>query len=132
MIVLDTHVLIWWVNGDGQISAAARKAIERELGTDGQMLISAITAWELAMLIAKGRLALTMDLDDWLATVASIEAVRFVPIDNELAVQSVRLPGEFHADPADRLIIALARHHSVSLVTADERIRGYKHVKTTW
>ncbi|WP_127476306.1 type II toxin-antitoxin system VapC family toxin [Sulfurivermis fontis] len=132
MIVLDTHALIWWVNGDPQLSANAKKAIESELSAEGQVLISAISAWEIAMLVAKGRLALTMDIDDWLETVASIEGVSFVSVDTDVAVQSVRLPGEFHPDPADRLIVALARHHSVPLVTADDKIREYRHVKTIW
>lgn len=64
MIVLDTHALVWWVNGNDQLSPRARKAIEKELAEDGQILVSAITAWEIAMLVAKGRLALTMDIDD--------------------------------------------------------------------
>ena len=132
MIVLDTHALIWWVNGDDRISIQARKAIEKELGAEGQILISSISAWEIAMLVAKGRLALTMDVAEWLSTVAAIEGVRFIPVDNELSVQSVQLPGEFHPDPADRFITALARHYSVPLVTADTRIRAYKHVKTIW
>ena len=132
MIVLDTHTLIWWVNGDQQLSAKAKKAIESELSAEGQVIISAISAWEIAMLIAKGRLALTMDIDDWLETIASIEGVSFVSVDTDVAVQSVRLPGEFHPDPADRLIVALARHHSVPLVTADAKIREYRHVKTIW
>lgn len=132
MIVLDTHALIWWVNGDEQLSMKARKAIEAELSEDGQVMVSAITAWEIAMLVAKGRLALTMDIDDWLATVATIEGVSFVSVDTDVAVQSVRLPGEFHPDPADKLIVALARHHSVPLVTGDTKILGYRHVKTIW
>lgn len=132
MIVLDTHALIWWVNGDKQLSAKAKKAIETELSSEGQVIISAISAWEIAMLVAKGRLALTMDIDDWLETVASIEGVSFVSIDTDVAVQSVRLPGEFHLDPADRLIVALARHLSAPLVTADTKIREYQHVKTIW
>ncbi|MCW8827775.1 MAG: type II toxin-antitoxin system VapC family toxin [Gammaproteobacteria bacterium] len=132
MIVLDTHTLIWWVNGDGQLSQKARKAIENELTADGQVMVSAISAWEIAMLVSKGRLALTMDIDDWLETVASIEGVSFVSVDADVAVQSVRLPGEFHPDPADRLIVALARHHSAPLVTADTKIREYRHVKTVW
>jgi PIN domain nuclease of toxin-antitoxin system len=84
------------------------------------------------MLVAKGRLALTMDIDDWLATVESIEGVSFVPVEPDVAVQSVRLPGEFHPDPADRMIVALARHHSAALVTADAKIQAYQHVKTVW
>jgi PIN domain nuclease of toxin-antitoxin system len=132
VIVLDTHALIWWVNSDKHLSQKALKTVEKELRDEGQVMISAISAWEIAMLVEKSRLALTMDIDDWLKTVASIEGVSFVPVDNDLAVQSVRLPGEFHPDPADRLIVALARHYSVPLVTADTKIRDYQHVKTIW
>ena len=133
MIVLDTHALIWWVNGDSKLSARARKVIESEMTVDGgRILVSAITAWEIAMLINKNRLALTMDLSEWLDTVRSIDAVQFVPIDNEVAIQSVQLPGDFHPDPADRMITALARHYSAMLVTSDDKIRNYRHVKTIW
>ncbi len=133
MIVLDTHVLLWWVNDEGRLSKKALSAIEEEVRReDGQILISSISAWEIALLIAKGRLALTMDVGDWLRTVGKIEGVRFVPVDNEIAVQSVQLPGEFHPDPADRIITALARHLSIPLVTGDTRIRNYRHVKTVW
>ncbi|HPQ26608.1 MAG TPA: type II toxin-antitoxin system VapC family toxin [Gammaproteobacteria bacterium] len=132
MIVLDTHVLIWWVDGDERLSPVARRAIEDELTGRQQLLISAISAWEIAMLIEKGRLVLTMDIGDWLATVEAIEGVVFVPVDHEVAVQSVRLPGEFHPDPADRMIVALARHHAVPLLTADAKIQAYRHVQTVW
>lgn len=132
MIVLDTHVLIWWVNNDSQLSAAARKAITGTLKGGKELLVSSITAWEIALLVKKGRLVLTMDVSDWIATTAAIDGVRYVPVDNELAIHSVELPGEFHPDPADRMITALARRYNVSLVTADNRIREYKHVKTVW
>jgi PIN domain nuclease of toxin-antitoxin system len=132
MIVLDTHALIWWVNDDEQLSDRARKAIEKEIsGEDGQF-ISTITAWEIALLVEKGRLTLTMDVKDWIDTVTAIEGVRFVPIDNDVAIQSVRLPGEFLPDPADRMIVALARRLSTVLVTSDAKIQAYKHVKTIW
>jgi len=133
MIVLDTHALIWWVNDDEQLSDRARKAIEKEIrGEDGQVFISTITAWEIALLVEKGRLTLTMDVKDWIDTVTAIEGVRFVPIDNDVAIQSVRLPGEFLPDPADRMIVALARRLSTVLVTSDAKIQAYKHVKTIW
>ena len=132
MIVLDTHALIWWVDGDDRLSLGAREAIEDELRGRQQLLISAISAWEIAMLIEKGRLVLTMDTEDWLATVEAIEGVVFVPVDQAVAVQSVRLPGAFHPDPADRMIVALARHHAVPLVTADAKIQAYRHVQTVW
>lgn len=132
MIVLDTHVLVWWVNGGKELTAPANKAIKQKMSDGGEILISSITAWEIAMLVGKERLSLTMNIDDWFAVVGEIEGVRFVPVDNELAIQSVSLPGKFHKDPADRMITALARHHSVPLVTADTKIRDYRHVKTIW
>ena len=132
MIVLDTHTLIWWASGDAeQLSAAALQAIESELD-DGKIFVSAISAWELSMLVAKGRIALSMDVAEWLSYVGDIEAVRFVPIDNEIAVKSTELPGEFHKDPADRLIVATARKLAAPLVTVDEKIRAYQHVRTIW
>ncbi|MFA1685898.1 type II toxin-antitoxin system VapC family toxin [Achromobacter dolens] len=131
MIVLDTHALAWWAAGDSQLSRAAREAIEAE-AQDGEILVSAISAWEVAMLAKVGRLALTMDAAAWLDTVAEVPAIRFVPVDVRISVQSVDLPGEFHKDPADRIIVATARHHSVPLVSADLKIRDYPHVQTIW
>ena len=131
MIVLDTHALVWWVSGDPQLSRTAGAAIEAE-GQDGEILISAITAWEVAMLVKAGRLALTMDATAWLDTVVQVPAVRFVPVDVRISVQSVELPGEFHKDPADRFIVATARHLGAPLVTADLKIRDYPHVQTIW
>lgn len=132
MIVLDTHTLIWWASGDeGQLSAAAAQAIEAEMN-GGQIFVSSISAWELAMLVAKGRIALSLDIGDWLSLVGQIEAVSFVPVDNEIAVKSAELPGEFHKDPADRIIVATARKLAAPLVTADDKIRGYPHVHTLW
>lgn len=131
MIALDTHALIWWVAGDSQLSRAAHKAIEAET-QNGEILVSAISAWEVAMLAKAGRLALTMDAEAWLDTVAQVPAIRFVPVDVRISVDSVDLPGEFHKDPADRIIVATARHYSVPLVSADLKIRDYPHVQTIW
>lgn len=75
---------------------------------------------------------LLMSIDDWLEETADVEGVRFVPVDNAIAGESTRLPGEFHKDPADRMIVALARHLNVPLITADKKIRDYKHVRSIW
>lgn len=132
MIVLDTHTLLWWVSGDKeQLSRAATQAIEAELN-GGQIRVSSISAWELAMLVAKGRIALSMDIAEWLSVVKQIEAVSFVPVDNDIAVKSVELPGTFHKDPADRIIVATARKLAAPLVTADDKIRDYPHVRALW
>ena len=132
MIVLDTHVLIWWVNDSKQLLSPGKRAINKALKRGEEILISSISAWEIIMLVKKDRLTLTMDVNDWIVTTAAIESVRYIPVDNTVAMQSVVLPGEFHSDPADRMIVALARHYSASLVTADQRILAYGHVKTIW
>lgn len=133
MIVLDTHALLWWVNDDAQLSKTALDTITQELNSEGgEVLVSSITAWEIALLVEKGRLTLSMNIDDWLDTVAEIDGVSFVPLDIATVVESTRLPGEFHKDPADRMIVSLARHFNVILVTADEKIFAYRHVRTLW
>lgn len=132
MIVLDTHALIWWVNGSDDLSTSAKRAINKALRNDEEVIVSSITAWEIAMLISHGRLVLSMDVDTWLNEVAQIDGVSFLPIDNEIGVKSTILPGEFHKDPADRMIVATARKLSAPLVTADKKIRDYPHVKTIW
>lgn len=129
--MLDTHALVWWVTGDAELSANARAAIKKEL-SGGEIIVSSISAWEIAMLVAREKLVLTVDVDAWLAAVAEIEVVRFVPVNNEIAVKSVSLPGDFHKDPADRMIVATARVLAVPLVTKDEKLRAYLQVKTIW
>ena len=132
MIVLDTHALVWWANGDeSQLSPAALKAISAHTG-DGEIAISSITAWEIAMLVERGRLALTMSVSQWLDTVNQITQIRFIPIDHRIAVDSTQLPGEFHKDPADRMIVATSRGLSAPLITADKKILDYPHVKSIW
>jgi len=133
VIVLDTHALVWWADGGAELSVLAKKAIDGELADgDGLLLVSSISAWEIALLVRKGRLVLSTDVGTWLESVADVDAVRFVPVDNQVAVQSTQLPDPFHADPADRMIVALARRVSSALVTADARIRAYRHVRTIW
>lgn len=132
MIVLDTHALIWWISEDPRLASSAKAAIESTLTGNGRVMVSAISAWELALLVERGRVALAMELEEWLRAVESIEGVSFVPITAALAAQSVNLPGEFHKDPADRMIVALARELNAQLITADEKIQRYPHVRWAW
>jgi PIN domain nuclease of toxin-antitoxin system len=132
VIVLDTHTLLWWASGNTeQLSVAALQAIDGEIA-GGQLMVSSISAWELAMLVASGRVALSIDVGQWLSVVSQVEAVSFVPVDNEIAVKSIELPGQFHKDPADRIIVATARKLGAPIVTLDDKIRGYPHVRTIW
>ena len=130
MILLDTHVLIWWANGEHEkLSAAAIAAIEAE---EQQRLVSAISCWEVAMLVERGRLGLNVDMERWLNLVASVPRLQLLPLSPAVAVASTRLPGTFHADPVDRFLVAQARHLNIALVTADSKIRAYPHVRSLW
>jgi len=139
VILLDTHVLIWWASGDLQrLSPQARAAIEVEIERAAQsgqapgLLVSAISCWEVAMLVERGRLALRLEVERWLAVVASIPAVRLLPLEPAVAVAATRLPEPFHADPADRFLVAQARELAVPLLSADRKIRDYPHGQSLW
>ena len=133
MIVVDTHVLVWWANSDlKKLSRVARSQLALAEKTDGGIIVSTISSWEIAILVSKGRLTLAMDVEDWLNHVAALPGVRFFPIDRQIAVQSVRLPQPFHQDPADRMIVSTARALNFPLITADQDILKYNHVKTLW
>ncbi|MBM5810128.1 MAG: type II toxin-antitoxin system VapC family toxin [Cyanobacteria bacterium M_surface_9_m1_291] len=94
--------------------------------------MSAISCWEVAMLLSRGRLALGMDCERWLTLVQSIPAVALLPLEPAVVVAATRLPEPFHPDPADRFLVAQARTLGVRLVTADVKIRDYPHVQTLW
>ncbi|MDR5784360.1 type II toxin-antitoxin system VapC family toxin [Caballeronia sp. LZ065] len=131
MIVLDTHTLLWWLGG-GTLSKPASAAINDEASEGGEIIISAISAWEIALLVRRGKIALSMDVSDWVEKVGRIAAVQFMPVDNSIAIRSIDLPGRFHNDPADRVIVATARALSAPVVTKDRLIRRYEHVETIW
>ena len=91
-----------------------------------------MSCWEVAMLTHRGRLALNMEVEQWLALVAALPAVQLLPLDPLVAVLATRLPEPFHADPADRFLVAQARHLGIPLLSADSRILVYPHVRSLW
>jgi len=132
VIVLDTHAFVWWVNGQvSELSRRAQLAIEGER-SGGELVVSSISVWEIALLATRRRFALNMDAAAWVMTAEQIQGLRFVPVDNAIALSSVDLPGSLHGDPADRIIVATARTLDVPLVTKDERLLAYAHVRTIW
>lgn len=131
MIVLDTHAWLWWISNPEKLGAAAASAIEQAM-TENGILISSISTWEMALLVAKGRLTLSIDVRDWIRKTESLPFVRFMPMDNTIALRSVALPKEFHADPADRIITATALSTGLPLVTKDKKIRVCSFVRTIW
>ena len=126
MIVLDTQALIWSVSDDERLGSVARTKIKEAARTD-RVLISAITPWEITMLVAKRRLRLGKDVRLWIESSLALPGVVLAPIEPEIAIESVQLPGVFHADSADRFIVATARHYKVPLVTADSAILSYSN-----
>ena len=131
MIVLDTHALLWWVNDPTALSGPARKAIAAAVETK-LVHVSCISSWEMALLVERGRLRLSLDVRDWLCRCEALPFLTFVPVSNAIAVESVRLPDFLHADPADRIIAATALSLGAALVTKDDKLQRYQHVKTIW
>ena len=128
MIVLDTHAWIWFVTGSKKLSKSAAKACENS----DVILVPAIGVWEVAMLVTKGRLGLDRDIEIWVQQALSFPGIRLEPLLPSISVRSTRLPGEFHGDPADRIITATALEHGVPLVTKDRRLLDYPHLRTIW
>lgn len=131
-LLLDTHVWLWLVQREPTLKPRVVAAID-EAAAGGGVLISAMSVWEVAMLEAKGRISLSTPCESWVATALSLPGVGLVPLSPAIAVASSRLPGAFHGDPADRILVATAREQRAVLVTRDERILAYSaegHVHT--
>lgn len=117
-LLLDTHVVIWLTEGDLQLGTRAKEAL-RQAYREERALISAITPWEIALLVRKGRLKLGRDVLEWVNRALDVPGVQLAALEPEVAVDSTRLPWEAHGDPADRILVATARHLGATLVTAD-------------
>ncbi len=127
MIILDTHAWIWWVLDDEKLSPRQQAIIKEN--ESGEIGISAISIWEAARLVELGKLELPCPLEEWFEQAINYPGIRVVELSPEIAIGSTRLPGQFHRDPADQIIVATARQFDCALVTSDERIPGYAHVK---
>jgi PIN domain nuclease of toxin-antitoxin system len=128
VIVLDTHIWIWWVHGDSRLSASQLGHLQ---ANESQGLgVSVISCWEVTKLVEKGRLILQLSLTEWLDQALAYPGIRLLDLTPRIAVESTQLPGSFHADPADQIIVATARVHGCPLLTVDARIVAYPHVHT--
>jgi PIN domain nuclease of toxin-antitoxin system len=129
MITLDTLALVCWLGRQKALSQAAHDAIDRELD-GGEILISTISALEIADFVKEGRLGLSMDARSWLSTFVSMEGVRMVPVDTEIALRAARLSPALTSH--QRLIVATARTFGGALVTSDAKVRASTYVETIW
>lgn len=125
LLLLDTHTWLWFALGDAsRLSAPLQMKIENA-ALAGKLAVSAISVWEIGMLEAKGRIVLGVPCEKWVEAVLAMPGLRMIGLDADIAIASSRLPGDFHGDPADRILAATARARNAILVTADERLVAY-------
>ncbi len=128
MILLDTCTLLWLASGSDDLSDAAVRAIRSHAN---ELTVSAISAWEIGIKSGKGHLELPLPVLEWFQQACDRHGIRPVPIDHCQAAASTSLP-KHHADPADRLIIALALEKNIPVVTPDSHFSNYFGLRVIW
>lgn len=126
-VLLDTHVFVWALTAPERLGKTTTRTL---LDASTDVWVSSASALEIARLSSLRQLELTGPVDAWYERGRHDLGAATVPIDDRVAVEAYLLPGAFHADPADRLLVATARLLGLQLVTADERILAYPHVRT--
>jgi PIN domain nuclease of toxin-antitoxin system len=131
-LLLDTHCWVWLQSGQLEKFSAGIIERIRQAGSIGMLRVSVISVWEVALLEAKGRLRMSMDCQEWVRQALETPGLSLVPLTPEIAVDSTRLPGNMHADPADRILVATARNIGARLMTRDRTLLDYgrkRHVR---
>ncbi|OGJ84499.1 MAG: twitching motility protein PilT [Candidatus Raymondbacteria bacterium RifOxyA12_full_50_37] len=123
-VILDTHTWLWYVLGDDNLNKK-HQALITDAAKHSSLYLSSISLWEVAMLEAKNRIVLSKDCHTWIKEAVTIPGLSLAPISIEIAVDSTRLPENFHGDPADRIIVATARQKNAILITKDAKIMEY-------
>ena len=129
--VLDTHTWIWWNMSPDKLSRRVKGIIGNAQSYE-ELLLSAISPWEFSKLLEKGRIGISCNPEDWIETALEMPKLRLVPLSPILAYRSTVLPQPFHDDPADQIIVATAREEKATILTKDQRILSYRHVKSLW
>ena len=124
-LLLDTHIWLWHVEGDASRVAAGTTALLDRSGARRRLMVSDISYWEIAVKAAKGTLTFSVDAAVWLQRAEQAPGIRLVPLTRPVLLQSTRLSGATHSDPADRMLIALAQLDNIPLVTCDRLILEY-------
>jgi len=129
--LLDTHTWIWWHMNPQNLSQKVKRLI-RDTSKYDELLLSAISPWEFSKLLEKKRIGISCDPEDWINRALDMPKLRLVPLSPVLAYHSTVLPQPFHNDQADQIIVASAREENAAILTKDERILIYKHVRSLW
>lgn len=130
-MVLDTHVLLWWLSGSPLLPSRAVKSIQAAL-QEQALVVSAISVFEIATAVRRGRLELASPLDIWLHDLASLPEIYVEPVNAAVAARAAMFDDAVHGDPADRIILATAMWLERPLATADEKLRSSGLVRLAW
>jgi PIN domain nuclease of toxin-antitoxin system len=125
LILLDTHIWVWWVSHSRQLSPSSRRIVEADAE---RFSLSVISCWEVAKLVQYGRLELDRPVLEWIESALSLPNLELLPLTPAVVVESTQLPEPFHRDPADQIIVATARLYKIPLLTEDSKILDYQHV----
>lgn len=128
--LLDTHVWIWLLDCPERLSAGAAQAINRD--DAGVFGVSDISSWEVARKESLGKLKLSLASRVWLSRASTAPGIEMLRVDADVSWESCHLPGNFHRDPADQIVVATARLHGLTVITRDERLLRYDGVETLW
>jgi PIN domain nuclease of toxin-antitoxin system len=123
-VLLDTHVWVWLMEGRAGVRPEAVQLMEAA-GEESFLRVSVISAWEVGMLEARGRLRFDIPCEEWMEQAYGLPGLSLMPLTPSICVRSFRLPGVFHGDTADRLIVATARELGAVLLTRDDPILQY-------
>ncbi len=127
MIVLDTHIWVWWIHKDERLRPKLCEHIH--LNENEGLGVSVFSCWEVAKLVEIKRLTLHCAIDEWMDTALDYPGIQLLELTPQIAIESTQLPGELHRDPADQIIVATDRVYDCPLLTVDERILNYPYVK---
>lgn len=128
IVLLDTHIWFWWLMLPHLLSKPAKKILDNS----SELLVSVISCLEIATLVKKGRLTVSVDIEEWITEALKEERVVLAELTPRICVLSTNLPDFLHKDPADRILAATAKAHGVPLITKDEKLTEYPHVETIW
>ncbi|MCB0175137.1 MAG: type II toxin-antitoxin system VapC family toxin [Anaerolineae bacterium] len=126
MILLDTHIWVWWVTESNRLAKELLQSIEAAV--DDGLGVSIISCWEVAKLVENNRLTLKLLVDEWLEQALGYPGIQLLELTPRIVVESTQLPGQFHRDPADQMIVATARAYNIAIATVDAKILNYPHV----
>ena len=127
MILLDTHIWVWWIDQNQKLKDWQKQFIQNN--QENGLGVSIISCWEVAKLVELGRIDFEYSIEEWMETALTYDGIQLIELTPEIAIKSTKLPGNFHKDPADQILVATAILYDIPLLTSDEKILEYPYVQ---